>query len=97
MTQQQLQSLGDQFVRSQIFQNSKWAHVMHGGFGCVSQSGNKSSGILWIVHLHYELIDLCDINIFIMSCKVNGSVRLVYKPLVLICTADLLEEKNIVP
>ena len=28
---------------------------------------------------------------------VLGSVRLVYKPLVLICTADLLEEKNIVP
>ena len=26
-----------------------------------------------------------------------GLVRLVYKPLVLICTADLLGEKNIVP
>jgi len=28
---------------------------------------------------------------------VYGLVRLVYKPLVLICTADLLGEKNIVP
>ena len=27
----------------------------------------------------------------------DGSVRLIYKPLVLICTADLLGEKNNVP